>query len=81
MEDAMLALIARVRLAAANAAELDLLDHVAEEFHAAWKRGEMGYDLYKDRIHQIDRRRCSLAFGADVYGLNAALHSEPTFTD
>ena len=72
----MLALIARVRLAAANAAEMDLLDHAAEDFHAAWKRGEIGYDLYKERMHQIDRRRCSLAFGDDAYGLNAALHSE-----
>ena len=77
----MLALIAQVRLAAANAAELDLLDHAAEEFHAAWKDGEIGDDVYKDRMHEIDRRRCNLVFGADVYGLNAALHSDPTFAD
>jgi hypothetical protein len=57
MDDALLAYIARVRLLAANAAELDLLDHAGEELHAAWKRGEIADDFYEYRMGQIDRRK------------------------
>jgi hypothetical protein len=71
MENALLAHIARVRLIAANAAELDLLDHAAEQLHAAWMSGDIADDFYRYRMGQIDERKYSLAFGDGVYGLNA----------